>query len=139
MEYLIGAVLALAVAGLATGAGFDRDRSFTPTVLIVIATYYVLFAIMGASGRTVVVEVCAATGFVLLGVLGFKTNLWLVAGAMIGHGVFDFIHHSLIFNPGVPNWWPGFCLAFDALFGLWLALLLARRSHSSLASISTRQ
>ena len=45
MEYLIGVLLALAVAGLATVVGLDRGRAFYPTVLIVIATYYVLFAV----------------------------------------------------------------------------------------------
>ena len=139
MEYLIGLVLALAVAGLATSVGFDRDRSFAPTVLIVIASYYVLFALMGGgSGRTLLVEIFVASGFLLLGVLGFKRNLWLIAAALVGHGVFDFIHHWFINNPGVPGWWPGFCLAFDVLLGGWLAALLLRRSHPSLLGASPR-
>ena len=53
VEYLIGVALAAAVAGLATVVGFDRDRSFGPTILIVVASYYVLFAVMGGSGLTV--------------------------------------------------------------------------------------
>jgi hypothetical protein len=44
MEYLIGVILSLAVAGFAAVIGFDRERAFYPTVLIVIASYYVLFA-----------------------------------------------------------------------------------------------
>jgi hypothetical protein len=132
MEYLIGLVLALVVAGLAAAVGFDRDRSFSPTVLIVIASYYVLFAVIGGSARTLTVELVIASGFLLLGVLGFKTNLWVVAAAMVGHGVFDFVHHLFIDNPGVPSWWPGFCLAFDVAFGGWLAALLVRRSRPSL-------
>ncbi len=40
MEYLIGLILAVVVAGLATVVGFDRDRAFYPTILIVIASYY---------------------------------------------------------------------------------------------------
>src|SRR5437660_1702085 len=111
MEYLIGLVLALAVAGLAAGVGFDRDRSFAPTVLIVIALYYVLFALMGGSTRTLVVESLVASGFLLVAVVGFKTNLWLIVAALVGHGVFDFVHHLLIDSPGTPSWWPGFCLA----------------------------
>jgi len=98
----------------------------------------VLFALMGGSGRALVVEISVASGFLLLGVLGFKTNLWLIPAAMVGHGVFDFIHHLFIDNPGVPSWWPGFCLAFDVLFGGWLAALLARRSRPQLDEISPR-
>ena len=42
MEYLIGAGLAVVVCAFATLVGFDRDRVFYPTLVIVIATYYVL-------------------------------------------------------------------------------------------------
>ncbi len=103
MEYLIGLMLSLVVACAATIAGFDRDRAFYPTVLIVIASYYVLFAVMGASGRTLLIEIFAASGFLLLAILGFKRNLWLVVAAIVGHGVFDFFHHFFIANPGVPS------------------------------------
>ena len=40
MEYLIGTGLALIVGAFATRTGYDRDRSFYPTVLIVVAAYY---------------------------------------------------------------------------------------------------
>ncbi|MCU1274342.1 MAG: hypothetical protein JWO48_1773 [Bryobacterales bacterium] len=128
MEYLIGVVLALAVAGFATVIGLDRERAFYTTVLIVIASYYILFAVMGASGRTLGMEIAVASGFSFLAVIGFKRNFWLVAAAMAGHGVFDFVHHLFIENPGVPHWWPGFCLAFDGIAGAWLALRLLTRS-----------
>ena len=131
MEYLIGLMLSLVVAGVATIAGFDRDRAFYPTVLIVIASYYVLFAVMGASGRTLVIEIFAASGFLLFAILGFKRNLWLVVAAIVGHGVFDFVHHLLIQNPGVPRWWPGFCLAFDVILGGSLAVHLVKSSRLS--------
>jgi hypothetical protein len=132
MEYLIGLILSLAVAGSATITGFDRDRAFYPTVLMVIASYYVLFAVMGAAGRTLVIEIVVASGFLLFAVLGFKINLWLVVAALVGHGVFDFVHNLLIENPGVPHWWPGFCLVFDVIVGGLLAARLMRRSNSSL-------
>ena len=118
MEYLIGVLLALAVAGLAAGVGFDRDRSFAPTLLIVVASYYVLFALIAASTRAAVVESVIASAFLLMAVLGFKTTPWIIAAGMVGHGVFDLMHDLFIQNPGVPSWWPGFCSAFDVIFGL---------------------
>ena len=48
MEYLVGISLALAVSIGATLVGFDREHSFYPTVLIVIAFLYGLFAILAA-------------------------------------------------------------------------------------------
>jgi hypothetical protein len=126
MEYLIGLVLSLAVAGFAAVIGFDRERAFYPTVLIVIATYYVLFAAMGASRRTLIIEIVFAGSFLLVAVLGFRRNIWLIVAALSGHGIFDFVHHFFIDNSGVPHWWPGFCLAFDALLGVFLAVHLIR-------------
>ncbi|SRR6266851_3674408 len=134
MEYLIGLILALAVAGLAAITGFDRERAFYPTVLIVIASYYVLFAAMGASGRTLVIEIVVASGFLLIAVVGFKRNLWWVVAALIGHGIFDFVHHMFIDNPGVPRWWPGFCLIFDVIVGGLLAVRLMRSPNARLNS-----
>jgi hypothetical protein len=79
---------------------------------------------MEASRRTLVMEIVVAGGFLLLAVLGYRRDFWLVVAALIGHGVFDFIHHFFIDNPGVPHCWPGFCLAFDALLGASLAVRL---------------
>jgi hypothetical protein len=129
MEYLVGILLSVATIVFAAAVGFARERSFYSTVLIVVATYYILFAVMGASGRILVIEIVIASGFILFALLGFKGNFWLVAAALMGHGIFDFIRPSVIANPGVPRWWPGFCMAFDVIFGGWLALqLLQRRS-----------
>lgn len=129
MEYLIGVALAVAVAGFVTLVGLDRDRAFYPTVAIVVASYYVLFAVMGASGRILVLEIVIAVGFSSLAVLGFKGIPWLVVAALVGHGLFDFVHSRFIDNPGVPRWWPGFCMAFDVIFGGWLALRLIKRGR----------
>src|SRR5207244_4493081 len=103
-----------------------------PIVLIVIAHYYVLFAILGGSTRSLVIETVVAMGFLLLAVFGFKGEFWLIPAGMVGHGVFDFFHHLLIDNAGVPNYWPGFCLAFDVVFGGYVAFVLSRRSRPSL-------
>ena len=126
MEYLIGLILSLAVAVFAVAIGFDRERAFYPTVLIVIASYYVLFAAIGASRRTLILDIIVAGGFLLVAVLGFRKNFWLIVTALIGHGIFDFVHRLVIDNPGVPQWWRVFCLAFDALLGAFLTMRLIR-------------
>ena len=129
MEYLIGVVLAAATCvffGML--AGFDRERVFYPMMLAPIATYYILFAAMGSSTSALTIESLVACIFLMVAVVGFKKNLWLIVAALAGHGVFDFFHHLVIQNPGVPVWWPGFCMSFDVLAGGFLAVLLARRS-----------
>jgi hypothetical protein len=126
MEYAVGITLALAVSAFATLVGFDRDRAFYPIVTIVVASYYDLFAVMGQSTRALTLEIIATAAFVLASVVGFRRNLWVVAVALAGHGVFDYFHAGLIPNAGVPVWWPMFCLSYDVLAGAYLALLLAR-------------
>ena len=126
MEYLIGVSLALTISALATCAGFDRDRAFYPTVLIVIASYYGLFAVMGGSKQALATELVVIVVFLFVAVLGFKRNLWIVAGALVTHGIFDIVHGHLIENPGVPAWWPVFCLTYDITAGAYLAWRLNR-------------
>lgn len=125
--------MALTVSGLATLVGLDRDRAFYPTLLLVIASYYVLFAVMGGSGYALVMETLVMTGFLLVAVVGFKKNLWLVVAALAAHGIFDFLHGHVVANPGVPAWWPAFCLAYDITAAAFLAWLL-RRSRSVTAA-----
>ena len=130
MAAVVGVVLAVCVCVFGTAARFDRDRAFYPTMTIVIASYYALFAVMGGSTRALATESIAIAAFVLCAVAGFKTNLWLVSGALCAHGVYDFIHQYVIANPGVPVWWPAFCGAFDVTAGAYLAALIIWRRRS---------
>ena len=133
MEYLIGIILALVVCASAALVGFDRDRVFYPTMVVVVAHYYILFALIASSMRALILELVIAVVFFALAVAGFKKSLWLIVAALAGHGVFDFFHHLFIQNAGVPVWWPGFCLSFDVLAGAFLAMLLMRRAGSAVA------
>jgi hypothetical protein len=51
MPYAIGIVLGLVVGVFTRATGFDRDRVLYPTIVIVVALYYVLFAVMGGSAQ----------------------------------------------------------------------------------------
>jgi hypothetical protein len=121
---LVGALLALSVGLFATAVGLDRDRAFYPVVTIVIAFLYSLFAVMGNSTQALVRESLVGAVFVALAVAGFRRSLWLVVVALAAHGVFDSIHGAIISNPGVPAWWPGFCLTYDVTAAAYLAWLL---------------
>jgi hypothetical protein len=127
MPYAIGIVLSLIVAVFARRGGFDRDRAFYPTVLIVVAAYYVLFAAMSGSVRTVLLESIVMMGFAIAAVVGFKSSEWIVVAGLAGHGVFDAFHGSLVENSGVPVWWPPFCLAYDVGAAAGLAWVMKRR------------
>ena len=129
---IVGAGLAFAVGVFATVVRLDRDRAFYPTVAIVIASLYSLFAVMGGSTRALVVESIVGVGFIALAVLGFRSSLWVVVAALALHGVFDLVHGTVISNPGVPRWWPAFCLAYDVAAAGYLAwLIMSRRTKAA--------
>jgi hypothetical protein len=128
----MGAAVGLAAAALTALlgriGGFDRDRAFYCTLLIVVASYYVLFAAMGGSAHTLVVELAVMGIFAAAAVAAFRGRLWIAAAGLVGHGTFDMlVHGRVVANPGVPEWWPAFCAAYDVAAGLFLAWLLTRK------------
>lgn len=127
MPYVIGIVLAVGVTLFAKCAGFDRDRAFYPTVLMVVASYYVLFAAMSLSVHTVVVESLVMGAFATAAIAGFKSSGWIVVAGLAGHGILDAFHGHVVDNAGVPAWWPAFCLSYDLGAAACLAVLLRRR------------
>ena len=145
MALAVGAFLAFAVGLMATGFGLDRDRAFYPTVTIVIASYYALFAVIGASTHALVLESLVGAVFLVLAVSGFRSSLWVVVLALAAHGIFDLAHGGVMPNPGVPTWWPQFCLSYDVTAAAYLAWLLksgriraARRGRQALADEDAR-
>ncbi len=122
----MGIVLTLSICVMATFSGLDRDRAFYPVLLIVIALYYALFAVMGTSGRAVIAESLFIAAFMLVSVSGFRLNLWFVVVGLSVHGIYDLFHGSLIENPGVPLWWPMFCLTSDITAAGYLSWLILR-------------
>lgn len=117
MEYLIGIILGFVIVLGAKLTGFHRDKSFYPVLLIVIATYYVLFAAMDGSAVSLIIESTIALVFILVALLGIRYGVRLVAAGLILHGVFDFVHGQLVVNTAVPVWWPGFCASVDIVLG----------------------
>ena len=91
MAYAIGIVLALLVVVLRALDRLDRDRAFYPTVVVVVASYYVLFAAIGGSKHALVAELVLAA-FVLIAVMGFRFSPWLIVAGLAAHGVFDALH-----------------------------------------------
>ena len=116
--------MALAVGLFATAVGLDRDRAFYPTVMIVIAALYSLFAVIGGSTNALVLESMVGAAFVAGAVAGFRSSLWIVAVALATHGLFDLVHGRLIANPGVPGFWPAFCSSYDVVAAMYLGWLV---------------
>lgn len=120
MPVVIGVLSAVAIAALAKYTRFDRDRSFYPTVLVVIAAYYILFAVMGGSRQALAWELVVAVAFSAVAIMGALHLPLLVGVGIVAHGLFDLVHYMMIQDAGVPDWWPGFCGSLDVVLGLWV-------------------
>jgi hypothetical protein len=128
MAFLIGIFLAVGVGMFGSYAGFDRERSFYPVIMIVIAAYYVLYALMTGDTGVLLLEMPGFVLFSALAVLGYRHSLWWAVAALALHGVFDVARVGMLHNPGVPAWWPPFCVSYDVIAAAYLsAMLKARR------------
>lgn len=126
---LWGIAFGLGVAFLARAAGFDRDRSFYPVVLIVIAFYFVLFAVISGDWTAILTQAIVALGFCGIAIIGHRSAIVIAAAGIAGHGVYDFAYGALGLEHGAPTWWPVFCGVIDVILGA--AAVLSLRSVRS--------
>ncbi len=129
MEYFVGVFTAVAIAVFARTSGFEKDRSFFPTVLIVIGFLYVLFGAIDGRVSVLLIELVFALIFSGAAVLGYRNSCIIVAGGIALHGVFDFVRHFFIENAGVPLWWAGFCGSIDILLGIYVWFFVCRNQN----------
>jgi hypothetical protein len=101
---VVGVLLAAGIAALAKFTRFDEDRSFYPTVLVIIASYYLLSAVLGGSGHALVWELVIAVAFSTAAIIGAVFSPTLVGIGILTHGLSDLVHDVIIQNPGVPTW-----------------------------------
>ncbi len=127
---LWGFGLGVAVAVFASRVGFDRDRSFYPTVLMVITAYYVLFAVISGNEQAILIEIGVAALFCMASLAGYRWSPLIVAAAIFAHGAYDFAHHLLFPDHGAPVWWPGFCGAIDVVLAI-AAVLIVREGKKA--------
>lgn len=131
MTFIVPTIAGLTVATIiiffARLLRFDDDRSFYPTLLIVIASYYPLFAVM--SGQGVAVESVVALLFGAIAIVGVLWMQWVIGAGLILHGLFDLIHPTVIGDIGNPPWWPWFCASVDIVLGV-AVLYQVKKRHS---------
>lgn len=125
-ELIIGISLAIAIVLSARLSRFEKDRSFYPVLLIVIAFYYVLFAFQSFHKNEILFEVFVAIIFSVLAIWGHHINLKIVGLALILHGFYDLMHHSIPVATNPPEWWPLFCFGVDVILGVWLLILFPK-------------
>jgi hypothetical protein len=120
---VVGLVLALAAWPLWLLMDDEQHRLLAGLLLAGIGTAYVGFAI--ADGRTsaIVVQSVGAVVFILVAYAGVQTESDLVLGlGFLGHGAWDWLHHSDGGPTHVRTWYPPFCAVADVTLALPLLL-----------------
>lgn len=115
---IIGGLLGAVIFVFARWQRYDRESAFYPTVLIVIASYYVLFAVISADRFALVVQLAIAVVFIALAIVGRNLDGRIVAVGIVLHGLYDMAFHWFGGGGGVPEWWPAFCGIIDLVLGL---------------------
>lgn len=126
-ELITGIVLAIAIVWTARLSGFEKDRSFYPVLLIVIAFYYVLFSFQSYQIYQVLFEAIIAFSFAALALWGHHKNLVIVGFALILHGIYDLFHGIIPLSTSAPEWWPLFCFGVDVVLGFFLIVLFFKQ------------
>nr|WP_136252409.1 DUF6010 family protein [Ningiella ruwaisensis] len=118
ISIFIGLVLSLLIIVFAKLTRFEQDLSFYPTLLIVIASYYVLFSVI--AGHSILLEAFIALAFFGIAILGAYKSLVIVGLGIVVHGAYDIIHAVYLNNSVSPSWWPAFCATVDIVLGSWV-------------------
>ncbi len=71
-------------------------------MLLVIASYYCLFAAIKGSGEAV--EIGTFALFLVASVQGKRMSLLFVVAALVAHAILDLFHAALVGGEGVPKW-----------------------------------
>jgi len=91
---------------------------FTSILLAVIAAVYVGFSLADDRESIRRMEIVTAIVFIILALLGLWVNPWLLVTGYIGHGIWDWLHHTRHVRTEVVGWYPPFCAIYDFLVGL---------------------
>lgn len=122
---LIGAGLAAGTIWVFLRAGILAERSGMAVMLAAIAMFYPVFAASAGDWTSFAVHVVIFGGFAALALYGFATGMYLIAGGLLAHGLFD-LGLMILGAPG-PLWWPAFCAGFDVVLGGGLIRLIQLR------------
>lgn len=125
LPLLVGVGLGGVTVVLMALGGVMNQRGTWATTMVAIASFYVVFAIQTGETLEIVVHTGLAAGFVALAIIGARTSAWLLAAALLAHGIFDVSAGLVIANPA-PGWWGPFCLGIDVVLAIALGWMLWR-------------
>lgn len=124
---LTSALIAGGVCAFLIIYGVRQYRLDPLQITIFLPAIYVLFAVVSSTPTQSIIEEMFF-GMPILMLVGIsQMQDWSLArktkvaiGVWLFHGFYDYHHHWLVINDGVPSWYASFCLLVDMLVALYL-------------------
>lgn len=105
---------------------FDWSVAVASLTLVFIAGIYVGFAISDGRDHAFMSEASVAIFFSALALGGLFLSAWIIPAGLIGHAVWDLLHHRKSHMLAeIPIWYIPFCIVVDlvlaiVLLGTWV-------------------
>jgi uncharacterized protein DUF6010 len=128
---IAGVVSGAVTAWLGWSSLIPDPLAFHSVALAVIGAIYMGFAFADGRISIMVIELTAATAFVVLALFGLWVAPVFLAIGLVLHGLWDLAHRPRGITTRMPSWYPPFCAAYDFVFAgvfLFLARDIATRA-----------
>ena len=109
-----------------------------PFILACYPLFYFGFALYANDSHALIQELIYSIPIFIICLLtalkSFKYSACILATGYVIHGIYDFFHHHLFINTGMPVWWPEFCGTIDLIIGVYLFAFAMNIPNKSLLS-----
>lgn len=129
VEIILGFVIALIFVVLVRKWYPKKDHAFWRSGLVIAALIYIIFLLFERNWSWLPIEIGGVILFGIFAMLSKKYSLlWLGIG-WIGHIGWDLLIHPGGHPGYVPEWYPGACLGFDIVIGVYVFWLFIERRN----------
>lgn len=122
----VAAGIASALLGMLFARAAKVERQMYPGLLLLLPFFYAIFALRAGEGGVSLIELAIGIPWIAVGLtcllLNVRWSTQILGVLWILHAVFDLSHGLLPDNPGLPNWYPLWCAAVDAVVGIYLLM-----------------
>jgi hypothetical protein len=127
-EPLIGFGLAVATCIVLSMLSAELSRDVTAILLTLIASIYIGFSLASNGQLPLIKQIIDCAFFITLALLGMWLSWWFLVAGLGLHGVWDYLHHGKYGQGIIPRWYATFCLVYDWVVALFIAIMYAARS-----------
>ena len=89
-------------------------------ILILIAGVYLGFAFNDGRMSRILIEATVAVGFLIFSIWAVLASPILLPIGYLAHAVWDWLHHTPLFEVEMPRWYVPACVIVDVIVGLGL-------------------